>query len=180
MDDLLAAGVGPMAHHLGDEPGQHQVGYRGVQRPHRRGWVGLFPDTFIGVCQLPQSPGARPEGVRGRAGAVRAPSLGSWAATSTRIRAAACGPARRSPTGTGIRSFEKMVELDVPAMVHVCASATPTSTPPARTISMPTPPLSCSSSGDLFADFPDLRLVIPHGGGAVPYHWGRYRGLAAC
>jgi 4-oxalmesaconate hydratase len=32
--------------------------------------------------------------------------------------------------------------------------------------------------GDLFADFPGLRLVIPHGGGAVPYHWGRYRGLA--
>ena len=32
--------------------------------------------------------------------------------------------------------------------------------------------------GDLFADFPELRLVIPHGGGAVPYHWGRYRGLA--
>src|SRR5262249_33481590 len=32
--------------------------------------------------------------------------------------------------------------------------------------------------GDLFADFPALRLVIPHGGGAVPYHWGRYRGLA--
>jgi 4-oxalmesaconate hydratase len=21
-------------------------------------------------------------------------------------------------------------------------------------------------------------MVIPHGGGAVPYHWGRYRGLA--
>ena len=32
--------------------------------------------------------------------------------------------------------------------------------------------------GDLFADFPTLRLVIPHGGGAVPYHWGRFRGLA--
>jgi 4-oxalmesaconate hydratase len=32
--------------------------------------------------------------------------------------------------------------------------------------------------GDLFADFPALRLVIPHGGGAVPYHWGRFRGLA--
>jgi 4-oxalmesaconate hydratase len=25
---------------------------------------------------------------------------------------------------------------------------------------------------------PELRFVIPHGGGAVPYHWGRYRGLA--
>lgn len=32
--------------------------------------------------------------------------------------------------------------------------------------------------GDLFRDFPTLRFVIPHGGGAVPYHWGRYRGLA--
>ena len=32
--------------------------------------------------------------------------------------------------------------------------------------------------GDLFADFPTLKFVIPHGGGAVPYHWGRYRGIA--
>ncbi|MEO7245208.1 MAG: amidohydrolase family protein, partial [Rubrivivax sp.] len=32
--------------------------------------------------------------------------------------------------------------------------------------------------GDLFKDFPTLRVVIPHGGGAAPYHWGRYRGLA--
>jgi 4-oxalmesaconate hydratase len=31
---------------------------------------------------------------------------------------------------------------------------------------------------DLFKDFPTLRFIIPHGGGAVPYHWGRYRGLA--
>jgi 4-oxalmesaconate hydratase len=32
--------------------------------------------------------------------------------------------------------------------------------------------------GDLFKDFPTLRFVVPHGGGAAPYHWGRYRGLA--
>jgi 4-oxalmesaconate hydratase len=32
--------------------------------------------------------------------------------------------------------------------------------------------------GDLFKDFPELRIIIPHGGGAVPYHWGRYRGLS--
>jgi 4-oxalmesaconate hydratase len=30
----------------------------------------------------------------------------------------------------------------------------------------------------LFRDFPTLRFIIPHGGGAVPYHWGRYRGIA--
>ena len=33
-------------------------------------------------------------------------------------------------------------------------------------------------AGDLFKDFPTLKFIIPHGGGAVPYHWGRYRGLA--
>jgi len=30
----------------------------------------------------------------------------------------------------------------------------------------------------LLKDFPDLRLIIPHGGGAAPYHWGRFRGIA--
>ena len=25
---------------------------------------------------------------------------------------------------------------------------------------------------------PGLRLIIPHGGGAVPFHWGRFRGMA--
>jgi 4-oxalmesaconate hydratase len=33
-------------------------------------------------------------------------------------------------------------------------------------------------TSDLFKDFPTLKFVIPHGGGAVPYHWGRYRGIA--
>jgi 4-oxalmesaconate hydratase len=31
---------------------------------------------------------------------------------------------------------------------------------------------------DLFKDFPTLKLIIPHGGGAVPFHWGRFRGIA--
>ena len=68
----------------------------------------------------------------------------------------------------------------MPAMVHVSALVqSRRSTPPARITSTPTRPPSCSSScGDLFKDFPTLKFIIPHGGGAVPYHWGRYRGLA--
>ena len=31
---------------------------------------------------------------------------------------------------------------------------------------------------ELFSEFPTLKFLIPHGGGAVPYHWGRFRGLA--
>jgi 4-oxalmesaconate hydratase len=37
--------------------------------------------------------------------------------------------------------------------------------------------MQCLTS-DLFKEFPTLRFVIPHGGGAAPYHWGRFRGLA--
>ncbi|MEC8550202.1 MAG: amidohydrolase family protein, partial [Pseudomonadota bacterium] len=29
-----------------------------------------------------------------------------------------------------------------------------------------------------FTDFPEIKFIIPHGGGAVPYHWGRFRGMA--
>jgi len=37
--------------------------------------------------------------------------------------------------------------------------------------------MQCLTS-DLFQRFPKLRFIIPHGGGAAPYHWGRFRGLA--
>jgi hypothetical protein len=35
--------------------------------------------------------------------------------------------------------------------------------------------MQCLTS-DLFKDFPPLKFPSPHGGGAVPYHWGRFRG----
>jgi 4-oxalmesaconate hydratase len=32
-------------------------------------------------------------------------------------------------------------------------------------------------SSRVFQDFPTLKLVIPHGGGAIPYQWNRHRGM---
>jgi 4-oxalmesaconate hydratase len=64
-------------------------------------------------------------------------------------------------------------------MVHVSASCNPVfHATGAHYINADTTAFMQFIQGDLFGDFPDLRLVIPHGGGAVPYHWGRYRGLA--
>src|SRR3954465_5739814 len=37
--------------------------------------------------------------------------------------------------------------------------------------------MQCVTS-ELFMDFPTLRCRFPHGGGAVPYHWGALLGLA--
>ena len=72
-----------------------------------------------------------------------------------------------------------MVELDVPAMVHVSGSCNPAMhATGAYYIAADTIAFMQLLQGDLFADFPTLRFIIPHGGGAVPYHWGRYRGLA--
>jgi 4-oxalmesaconate hydratase len=75
--------------------------------------------------------------------------------------------------------YEKMVELDVPAMIHVSGSCNPNfHATGAYYLNADTTAFMQLLQGNLFADFPDLRLVIPHGGGAVPYHWGRFRGLA--
>ena len=72
-----------------------------------------------------------------------------------------------------------MVELDVPAMVHVSSSCNPNfHALGAHYLNADTTAFMQFVEGDLFAEFPTLRFVIPHGGGAVPYHWGRYRGLA--
>jgi len=67
----------------------------------------------------------------------------------------------------------------VPAMIHVSASCNPNfHATGAHYINADTTAFMQLIEGDLFSDFPQLRFVIPHGGGAVPYHWGRYRGLA--
>jgi 4-oxalmesaconate hydratase len=72
-----------------------------------------------------------------------------------------------------------MVRLDVPAMVHVSSSCNPCfHGTGAHYINGDTTAFMQFLTSDLFKDFPTLRFVIPHGGGAVPYHWGRYRGLA--
>ncbi len=72
-----------------------------------------------------------------------------------------------------------MVEYDIPAMVHVSTSCNPAfHTTGAHYLNADTTAFMQCLTSDLFKDFPTLRFVIPHGGGAVPYHWGRFRGLA--
>jgi 4-oxalmesaconate hydratase len=72
-----------------------------------------------------------------------------------------------------------MVELDVPAMIHVSGCCNPAMhTTGSYYLNADTMAFMQLILSDLFKDFPTLKLVIPHGGGAVPFHWGRFRGLA--
>ncbi len=137
-----------------------------------------FPEHFVGSCQLPQTPNgsmevmvAELERCVEELGFVGCnlnpdPSGGYW--TSRPVTDEYWYPL-----------YEKLVELDVPAMIHVSTSCNPNfHALGAHYLNADTSVFMQLLQGDLFADFPDLRLVIPHGGGAVPYHWGRYKGLA--
>ena len=74
--------------------------------------------------------------------------------------------------------YEKLVELEMPAMIHVSGSCNPNfHHTGAHYINADTTVFMQLIQGNLFKDFPTLKFIIPHGGGAVPYHWGRYRGL---
>jgi 4-oxalmesaconate hydratase len=165
-----------MAHHVGDEAVSRA--WTRVCNDLIRRIVDLYPDTYVGVCQLPQSPGVsiansvdELERCVTELGFVGCnlnpdPSGGYWTAPPLTDKA-------------WYPFYEKMVELDVPAMVHVSASANPNfHATGAHYINADTTAFMQFLQGDLFAEFPTLRFVIPHGGGAVPYHWGRYRGLA--
>jgi len=165
-----------MAHHIGDFEVSstwaaicNELCYR-VSR--------LFPDHFIPAAMLPQSPGVSPqtcipelEKCVEQYGAVAInlnpdPSGGHW--TSPPLYDRHWYPI-----------YEKMVAYDIPAMIHVSTSCNPCfHTTGAHYINADTTAFMQLVQGDLFKDFPTLRFVIPHGGGAAPYHWGRYRGLA--
>jgi 4-oxalmesaconate hydratase len=164
-----------MAHHQGDL----DVGVAWAQACNDliARVVGLYPDVFVGAAQLPQTAGEPLDAAI--AELRRCIDLGF---VGLNLNPDPSGGRWSSPPLTDrywYPMYEAMVELDVPAMVHVSASCTPVfHATGAHYINADTTAFMQLLQGDLFADFPDLRLVIPHGGGAVPYHWGRYRGLA--
>jgi 4-oxalmesaconate hydratase len=75
--------------------------------------------------------------------------------------------------------YEKMVELDVPAMIHVSGACHPCMhTTSSYYLGADTTAFVHLMMSDVLKDFPTIKFIIPHGGGAVPYHWGRFRGIA--
>jgi 4-oxalmesaconate hydratase len=173
---LFSPRASAMGHHIGNEA--ISSAWTRANNDLIKRVVGLYADNFAGVCQLPQSPGVPiANSVAELERCVREldfvgcnlnpdPSGGHWTAPPLTDR-------------HWYPFYEKMVELDVPAMIHVSASCNPNfHATGAHYINADTTAFMQFIEGDLFRDFPTLRFIIPHGGGAVPYHWGRYRGLA--
>jgi 4-oxalmesaconate hydratase len=136
--------------------------------------VELHPDRFAGVCGLPF---IAEEGV-----AHVIPEL-ERAVNSLGFVGVQLNP---DPTegsgfvpGMGDRYwyplYEKLCELDVPAMVHSAACHNGRETYSEHFITEESIAILSVLRSRVFEDFPDLRLIISHGGGSVPYQVGRWR-----
>ena len=165
-----------MAHHIGTQETSLEWSRLCNDLIHRV--CTLYPRNFAPVCQLPQSPLVPP--------ATCVPELercvNELGFVGCNLNPDPSGGHWKDPPLTDrwwYPLYEKMVELDVPAMVHVSASCNPCfHATGAHYINGDTTAFMQFLTSNLFKDFPTLRFVIPHGGGAVPYHWGRYRGIA--
>src|SRR5579864_1556798 len=119
---LFSPTASRMAHHIGDATTSLHWSQHCNDMIHRV--CGLFPDSFAGVCQLPQSPGVPP-----------ANCIGELERCVNELGFVGCN-LNPDPSGGYWKDpplidrwwcplYEKMVELEVPAMVHVSASCNP-------------------------------------------------------
>jgi 4-oxalmesaconate hydratase len=137
----------------------------------------LYPTTFAPVAQLPQTPDGNIDGV---AAEVRR-TVGELGFVGVNLNPDPSGTWAGLPITdpSWFPVYEALCEVDAPAMVHVSTACNPNfHTLGAHYLNADVSVFVQLLQSDLFERFPALRLVIPHGGGAVPYHWGRFRGLA--
>jgi predicted TIM-barrel fold metal-dependent hydrolase len=73
--------------------------------------------------------------------------------------------------------YEKMVELNVPALIHSAACKDQRESYSAHFITTESQVVLnlLKVESKVFKDFPDLRIIVAHGGGSVPYQIGRWR-----
>lgn len=137
----------------------------------------LLPNRFLPSAQLPQSPGISPENCveelnrvvgMGFVGCNINPDISGGGQPFT--------PAISDQWWYPL--FDALVELDVPAVLHASSTLNPalhlngshyTSSDAAVTFEL------CWS--DLYDHFPDLKLIVPHGGGSMPFNFNRHRAL---
>lgn len=136
----------------------------------------LYPKTFAGICGLPQAWGETPKdwvgeleravGKLGMVGCLLNPDPSEGAATN-------------DVPGLGERwwypLYEKLCELDVPALIHSAGCRSPRHNYSLHFINEETVAVISLVRSNVFRDFPSLKIVVSHGGGAVPYQFGRFQ-----
>lgn len=137
--------------------------------------AGLYPDRLRGVAGLPQSMDTGPAAWTGEL---------RRAVTDLGFVGALLNPdpyeGTAVPPALGDRFwypvYEVLCELDVPAVIHSAGCRPPAREPYSlHFIQEETLAVASLLSSPVFDDFPDLKIVVSHGGGAVPYQAGRFK-----
>jgi 4-oxalmesaconate hydratase len=135
----------------------------------------LLPDTFIGIAGLPQVAGEPIETVL--------PEL-ERCVTRLGFRGCLLNPDPYENSGTeapplGDRYwyplYEKLCELDVPAHIHATGSHSERTPYTLHFINEETIAVFGLVNSDVLKDFPSLKVLVSHGGGAIPYQLGRFQ-----
>jgi len=134
----------------------------------------LYPGKFVGVASLPQVAGAPiaealPELERcirklGFVGTLLNPDPFE----NSGQEAPALGDRYWYPL------YEKLCELDVPAHIHATTSRSERASYSVHLINEETIAVLGLLNSDVFKDFPQLKVIVSHGGGAIPYQLGRF------
>jgi predicted TIM-barrel fold metal-dependent hydrolase len=134
----------------------------------------LYPNVFRGMCGLPQSPGVSPANCLkelercvkelGFAGCLINPDPGE----ASGIETPALGDRYWYPL------YEKLVELDVPGHVHSAGCRSDRLPYSLHFINEESIAVVSLLNSNVFKDFPTLKILVSHGGGAIPYHWARF------
>ena len=76
--------------------------------------------------------------------------------------------------------YEKACELDVPLQIHTAGSRRPEKEPYSMYfVNAETTSVYGLIKSTVFEDFPDLKIICSHGGGAIPYQLGRFNAGSA-
>jgi 4-oxalmesaconate hydratase len=133
----------------------------------------LFPDKFVGMASLPQNWGVDPANCLEEM--ERCHELGFKGYLLNPDPSEGLDP----PPGLGEEYwypiFEKLVEYDAPALIHAAGCRSHRFDYTLNFIIEESVAIINLLQSKVFEDFPKLKLIICHGGGAIPYQIGRFR-----
>lgn len=138
--------------------------------------VEMYPENYLGVCGLPQSPSLEPvRWLDELERCVREHNFVGCLLNPDPTEGQGTLPPLGDPYWYPV--YERLCEIGVPALVHGAGCTNMRESFHSHFITEEGIAIMSLMRSEVFDRFPDLKLIISHGGGPVPYQVGRWRAL---